>query len=109
MRHVGLLVIMGCCSWAVATAWAAHTITPPGLPPGFGGTKQASDAVEPGTPQWILGVKLAKALNAGDLQALTNLIDMKGLEKRFSPALQRHPQASKYIDDRFFGDTVRAI
>jgi tetratricopeptide (TPR) repeat protein len=108
MRHVGSLVIMGCCSWAAATAWAAHTITPPGLQPGFGGTVQSSDSVDPGTPQWVLGDKLVKALNAGDLQALTNLIDIQGLEKRFSPGLQRHPRASSYIDDRFFADMVRA-
>jgi hypothetical protein len=90
-------LIVCCYLWATQPAHAAHTITPPGLPRGFGDT--ASDTVDPGTPQWSLGDKLVKAFNAGDVGALTNLVNLKGLATRVFPELRRNPRASRYVDD----------
>ena len=110
MRHVGWLVILlGCCWLDASSAWAEHTRTLPGLQPGWGGTAvQASDRVDPGTPQWILGDKLVKALNAGDVRTLTSLVNLDGLVERVFPDRRRNPQASRYVDDALLGDLVRA-
>ena len=84
MRFVGLLVILvGCCSWSGAPAWAGHTVTPPGLPPGWGASSSKSDTEnDPASPAYKLGVGMANALNKGDAQAAANFVNAPALVKR---------------------------
>src|SRR3981081_975700 len=43
-RFVGFLfILIGCCSWSPPLAWAGHTFTPPGLPPGWGASSTKSE------------------------------------------------------------------
>jgi len=84
MRFVGLLVIlMGCCSWSAPPAWAGHTVTPPGLPPGWGASSSKSDIEnDTASPVYKLGVGMANALNKGDAQAAAHFVNARALAKR---------------------------
>jgi hypothetical protein len=85
-------------------AWAQHTITLPKLPStGFGVPASADKGPPP-----VLNDKLVRGLNACDARALTELVDLKGLETRMFPQLGSRPRASGYVDERLLGDIVRA-
>src|SRR5581483_125324 len=105
MRRVGFLVILlAGCTWVAAVAWAQHTITPPKLPStGFGIPASADRGPPP-----VLNDKLVRGLSACDVQALTGLVDLKGLETRMFPELRSRAQASGYVDEHLLGDIVRA-
>jgi tetratricopeptide (TPR) repeat protein len=108
MRFVGLFVMLvGCCSWSAAPAWAGHTVTPPGLPPGWGASSSKSDIEnDPASPAYKLGVGIVNALNKGDARAAANFVNARALAKRiaeesmYTSAEQQRALANSH-DSRF--------
>ena len=111
MRFVGLLVIvMGCCSWSAPRAWAGHTVTPPGLPPGWADSPTRSDIEnDTASPVYKLGVGMADALNKGDAEAAGNFVNTRALGKRVAKSMYTDAEQQRAIENGYNSRSMQQI